>query len=105
MSSATTVSSGNAASTAAKSGWTVALPSCTTIQPARHPSTPATGTIFIILAPSQAPALSRLPPSPPATYACPMTERIEADVAVVGAGIAGLVAARELVAAGKEVVV
>ena len=34
-----------------------------------------------------------------------MAERIEADVAVVGAGIAGLVAARELVTAGKEVVV
>jgi len=34
-----------------------------------------------------------------------MAERIEADVAVVGAGIAGLIAARELVAAGKEVVV
>jgi monoamine oxidase len=34
-----------------------------------------------------------------------MAERVEADVAVVGAGIAGLVAARDLTAAGKEVVV
>lgn len=34
-----------------------------------------------------------------------MAERVEADVAVVGAGIAGLIAARDLVAAGKEVVV
>jgi monoamine oxidase len=34
-----------------------------------------------------------------------MAERIEADVAVVGAGIAGLVAARELAAAGRDVVV
>jgi monoamine oxidase len=34
-----------------------------------------------------------------------LAERVEADVAVVGAGIAGLTAARELVAAGKEVVV
>ena len=34
-----------------------------------------------------------------------MPERIEADVVVVGAGLAGLTAARELVAAGKEVVV
>jgi len=34
-----------------------------------------------------------------------MAERVEADVAVVGAGIAGLIAARELVHAGKEVVV
>jgi monoamine oxidase len=34
-----------------------------------------------------------------------LAERIEADVAVVGAGIAGLVAARELAAAGKDVVV
>ncbi len=34
-----------------------------------------------------------------------MAERIEADVAIVGAGIAGLIAARDLVAAGKEVVV
>lgn len=34
-----------------------------------------------------------------------MAERVEADVAVVGAGIAGLVAARDLADAGKEVVV
>jgi monoamine oxidase len=34
-----------------------------------------------------------------------VTERVEADVAVVGAGIAGLIAARDLVAAGKEAVV
>jgi monoamine oxidase len=34
-----------------------------------------------------------------------MAERVEADVAVVGAGIAGLIAARDLVTAGKEVVV
>jgi monoamine oxidase len=34
-----------------------------------------------------------------------MAERVEADVAIVGAGIAGLVAARDLVAAGNEVVV
>ncbi|MDQ6853455.1 MAG: flavin monoamine oxidase family protein [Actinomycetota bacterium] len=34
-----------------------------------------------------------------------MPERVEADVAVVGAGIAGLIAGRDLVAAGKEVVV
>ena len=31
-----------------------------------------------------------------------MTEQLEADVAIVGAGLAGLVAARRLVAAGKE---
>jgi monoamine oxidase len=35
----------------------------------------------------------------------PMAERVNADVAVVGAGIAGLIAARELAIAGKEVVV
>jgi monoamine oxidase len=34
-----------------------------------------------------------------------MTEQLEADVAIVGAGLAGLVAARRLVAAGREVVV
>jgi monoamine oxidase len=34
-----------------------------------------------------------------------VAERVEADVAVVGAGIAGLIAARDLVAAGKEAVV
>src|SRR5690242_11190524 len=31
-----------------------------------------------------------------------MTEQLEADVAIVGAGLAGLVAARRLVAAGVE---
>jgi monoamine oxidase len=34
-----------------------------------------------------------------------MTERLDADVCVVGAGLAGLTAARDLVAAGREVVV
>ena len=34
-----------------------------------------------------------------------MTDSIETDVAVVGAGLAGLVAARGLVAAGASVVV
>jgi len=34
-----------------------------------------------------------------------MTERVDVDVLVVGAGIAGLIAARELVAAGRTVVV
>ena len=34
-----------------------------------------------------------------------MPERVDADVAIVGAGIAGLIAARDLVAAGKDVVV
>jgi monoamine oxidase len=34
-----------------------------------------------------------------------MTAQLEADVAIVGAGLAGLVAARRLVAAGREVVV
>jgi len=34
-----------------------------------------------------------------------MTERLETDVCIVGAGIAGLVAARHLVAAGRDVVV
>jgi monoamine oxidase len=34
-----------------------------------------------------------------------MAEQLEADVAIVGAGLAGLVAARRLVAAGREVVV
>ncbi|HYJ22097.1 MAG TPA: FAD-dependent oxidoreductase, partial [Solirubrobacterales bacterium] len=34
-----------------------------------------------------------------------MTAQLEADVAIVGAGLAGLVAARQLVAAGREVVV
>jgi len=34
-----------------------------------------------------------------------VAERVEADVVVVGAGIAGLVAARDLVAGGREVVV
>jgi monoamine oxidase len=34
-----------------------------------------------------------------------MAERVDADVTVVGAGIAGLIAARELANAGKEVVV
>ena len=34
-----------------------------------------------------------------------MSEPTDADVVVVGAGIAGLIAARDLVAAGKEVVV
>ncbi|HEY3553453.1 MAG TPA: FAD-dependent oxidoreductase, partial [Solirubrobacterales bacterium] len=31
-----------------------------------------------------------------------MTEQLEADVAIVGAGLAGLVAARQLVAAGVQ---
>ena len=31
-----------------------------------------------------------------------MTEQLEADVAIVGAGLAGLVAARRLVAAGRR---
>src|SRR6476620_6093054 len=34
-----------------------------------------------------------------------MGEQLEADVAIVGAGLAGLVAARRLVAAGQQVVV
>lgn len=34
-----------------------------------------------------------------------MAERVDADVCVVGAGIAGLIAARDLVAAGREVIV
>jgi len=34
-----------------------------------------------------------------------MAERIETDVCVVGAGLAGLIAARDLIAAGKDVVV
>ena len=88
MSTATTASSGKAASTEAKSWWTVARPvvhhdpaGSTSVDPRHRHHRPRLRTL------------------------APVAERIEADVAVVGAGIAGLVAARELAAAGKEVVV
>ncbi len=51
-------------------------------------------------------AIAALPPSPGIVLArAPMAERLDADVCIIGAGYAGLTAARRLTHAGKSVVV